>query len=406
MDIRNYTFEILDYINILYEKNKSSFSDISLMNGITGLALANLSVGINERNTHYKQFSRKIIETVIDKINNDDYELKNMVSYCNGFAGICETLNLFSNRKIIEFNLNEDLAILDDFLFENAIILFENNNPDYLHGAMGILYYFSNRYDGNNSKFENYIDVLLNKYQSMVVSDEKGYRIFNNVLLDQQKNEFNFSLSHGLSGHAIIFLNIYKRYQSPIILNLVKEIERYMDLYERQPLSDKNRHDTYFPTYVIEESLDSDLGYDSRLAWCYGELNYAMMYFKFYEIFKEKKHLNKAKKILENTIHRNNPKEARVDSPFFCHGSSGLIALNLYFYNKTQNKTYYDIANYWKIYTLDAFPKEKLFKTIENNPLCILEGGTGLVIGLSSFMGQHLSTDINKNVWERILLLN
>ncbi|AKK72568.1 hypothetical protein OK18_07950 [Chryseobacterium gallinarum] len=410
MDIKEYTLEILDYINIIYKKNTDHYSDISLMNGITSLAIANLTIGIKTNNTYYIEMSRDIMENVLDRINTDEYGLKNTVSYCNGFAGICEALCLFSHKNIIDFN-SEDLEDLDEFLFENAILLFSSNNPDYLHGAMGVLYYFSNRYDGNTGKIADYIESLIKKYQDMIISDEKGIRITNNVLLDQKNREFNFSLSHGLSGHVVIFLEIYKKYPSPHILTIVEGIEKYINSFKKQPSSGNNVYKTFFPTFIVEgENILEDpenAGYNSRLAWCYGELNYAMMYLKLNEVYKEVKYLDTAKEILETTIYRNNPEEARVNSPFFCHGASGLVALNMYFYKKTQNTEYRKLADYWKEFTMSSFPKEELYKAIDHNPFCLLEGGTGLVIGLSALIEEDHSFDLKENMtWERILLLN
>ena len=44
-DINQFTIKILDNINDIYKRNGTETVDISFMNGISGLALANLVVG-------------------------------------------------------------------------------------------------------------------------------------------------------------------------------------------------------------------------------------------------------------------------------------------------------------------------------------------------------------------------
>jgi lantibiotic modifying enzyme len=413
MDINQFTVKILDSINEIYKKNNSEILDISLMNGISGLALANFVVGRKLNDEKYIQNSKDIIEAILEHINEDNYKLKDLYSYCNGFAGVCEVLNLFSMQGILDTDLNEDLEELDNFLYENAIVLFKKNNPDFLHGAMGILYYFSNRYDGNSIKIENYIDGLIEKYEEKAIIDERGVRIFNSILHDQEEGEFNFSLSHGLSGQAIIFLEIYKKRKSPSLLKLIEGIEKFISSYKKQPLSSNNIFNTYFPTFIVEkqDTLENkeDMGYSSRLAWCYGELNYALMYFKLYDVFSEEKYYEQAKIILENTITRNNPKDAKISSPFFCHGASGLIALNMFFSKKTDDITYKEIADYWLQYIGENFEEEILFHGVEQEPLSLLEGGTGLVLGLISLINNGdsgIEYKSEKGVYEGVLLLN
>jgi len=411
-DINQFTIKILDNINDIYKRNGTETVDISFMNGISGLALANLVVGRKLNDDKYIQYSKDIMEDVLERINEERYKLKDISSYCNGFAGVCEILNLFSKEKILDEDLNEDLEEFDEFLYENAIGLFEKNNPDFLHGAMGILYYFSNRYSEYSPKIENFIDRLIEKYEEKAIIDEKGVRIFNSILQDQEENEFNFSLSHGLSGQLIIFSEIYKKHKSTRLKELILGIEKYISSYQKEPLSENNAFNTYYPTFIVEKKNtlkdEQDSGYSSRLAWCYGELNYALMYFKLHEVFHKEVYYQKAIQVLENTIPRNNPKDAKIGSPFFCHGASGLMAINMVFFTKTGNQAYREIAHYWLKYINETFEKESLYSIIESESLSLLEGGTGFVLGLVSLIdsGSGIKYEPGKEIYGGLLLLN
>ncbi len=411
-DINQFTMKILDSINDIYKRNGTEAVDISFMNGISGLALANLVVGRKLNDDKYIQYSKDIMEDVLERINEEKYKLKDISSYCNGFAGVCEILNLFSKEKILNEDLNEDLEEFDEFLYESAIGLFERNNPDFLHGAMGILYYFSNRYSEYSPKIENFIDRLIEKYEEKAIIDEKGARIFNSILQDQEESEFNFSLSHGLSGQLIIFSEIYKKHKSTRLKGLILGIEKYISSYQKEPLSENNAFNTYYPTFIVENKNvlkdEQNSGYSSRLAWCYGELNYALMYFKLHEVFHKEVYYQKAIQVLENTIPRNNPKDAKIGSPFFCHGACGLMAINMVFFTKTGNEEYREIANYWLKYINETFEKESLYSIIESESLSLLEGGTGFVLGLVSLIdsGSGIKYEPDKEIYGGLLLLN
>jgi lantibiotic modifying enzyme len=144
-------------------------------------------------------------------------------------------------------------------------------------------------------------------------------------------------------------------------------------------------------------------GYNSRLAWCYGELNYVLMYFKLGDIFKSNQYSDMAKEILKNTVPRNNPEQAKVDSPYFCHGSSGLIALNTYFFRKTKENTYKEIANYWFQYTVSNFPLKELSTSVKSNPFSLLDGEAGIVMGLLSLIESNKERE--EPIWEKFFLL-
>lgn len=385
--------KVIELIEILNDKYISEFEtqNISLITGVSGLALTNYLVGTTTNNDKYISFSEKIINDVINKVNESNFTISNFFSYCNGFSGIFTAINYLHSKGLIVMDLDEELSEIEEFLYEHGLKSLQFNKSDFLHGGMGVLFYFTKRLP--NKRIENYMHSMIKAYYDSCVKDEKGFRILNTVLNEREENEFDLGLAHGLSGHIIIFCELSKKIANPLIDEIINNLLKYVESNERTPNSENNKYSTFFPVSVVEginkENVNLEF-FNSRLAWCYGDLNYSIMYFKLYEYSNLKVYYDKAIIIAKETLKRNNPNESKVNSPFFCHGAAGLVCIYDMIYNKTKIEEFKSASNYWRDYILSEFD-DKMTEVINLRPYCFLEGGSGVILAYLSDKNNELA---------------
>jgi len=59
-----------------------------------------------------------------------------------GALGFAYTANHLAKRGFIELEIDSDLTELENYIYESALKDFEADRIDYLHGSLGIFFYF------------------------------------------------------------------------------------------------------------------------------------------------------------------------------------------------------------------------------------------------------------------------
>jgi lantibiotic biosynthesis protein len=191
------------------------------------------------------------VESTLQKIN-DGYINILGHSFCNGLAGLGYMIHELNKAELVDIDIHEEFAELDQMLYQTAKQQLQHSNQhDFLHGAMGIIYYFVSRLP--DATIAGYTYELVQLFCDKAVYTEKGIWFKNFVVKEDKDAEINFSLSHGQSSFLIILALAYHKgiTVEHIPLLLEKGVELLLH-YKRAP-NIANGDYSFFPTAVHEE---------------------------------------------------------------------------------------------------------------------------------------------------------
>ncbi|QWG09349.1 lanthionine synthetase LanC family protein [Flammeovirga kamogawensis] len=379
------------------EKSK----DISLGNGLSTLTICNFYAGSYLNDSTYIEKGNELVETIIDILNEQSFSLKNMFSYFNGLTGVCYLFNHLQKNDLIVFDVQENLSAIEDYIFNLGYKSIKVGKSDYLHGGLGILYFFLKRIESeiNVERCNKIIDAYFTKAKI----DEQGLRMINTVLFEAVEEEYNLGLAHGLAGQLIILSHAYEKgLKKEKIQYIIEQGVKYIEGKKRK-LEETNGNSLYAVSFIDTLPLDDPANlefYDSRLAWCFGDLNFAVMYFKLGKIFNNPNYIERATEISTRVAYIRNIETAKIGTSFFCHGSAGVAYIFNSFYKKTNKNIFFEASAYWLSFTLENIEEQiKMLKT--KNQSCLLEGGGGTLLSLLSFLNKD-STD----KWNELFILD
>jgi hypothetical protein len=265
--------DLLKKVNKAVDLTGADKKNLSLMQGLSGLALANFYCGRYLAEPECLAKGEEIVDVIIDTIDKQNYHFINIFSYCNGFAGVCFALNHLQQEGFIALDVTESFAAVEEYIFEIGLKSINVDKSDFLHGGLGIMYYFMQRLP--DTKMEVRINEMLSAYIKKGKRDEYGFRIINKLLIDREKDEYDLGMAHGLAGHVVILCELHKLgIQQEMVEALINDQVKYIESkYKDITKTGKN---SYYPTSYIEsagkepENLEF---YNTRLAWCYGDLS-------------------------------------------------------------------------------------------------------------------------------------
>lgn len=365
--------------------------DVSLMSGLSGTALLlSYFVEINAN----KGFLKKLNDCVtctIEVISKEEYSY----TLCNGIAGIAWFLGLLQQKKTVDVD-DDFLDDIDELLYKVGINGLKPLSWDYLHGASGFLVYFlerDNQY--SNLYVEYFIDFLMNNY---IKSD---FGIYWNTKDKYNGIVQNFGLSHGIPSLISLLSKIYLKKPNDKVEFLLNNAVNHILNYQKE-----NEH-SQFPTIFNDAQ---NINYNSRLAWCYGDLGVANAIACAGIALNNEKILSKGIQIAENTIMRLYENKHNIKDAGFCHGYFGTAYIYQKFYYLKQEEKFLAAANFLyekgidfiSVYNKDGFILKKdisFNRDRYEESYDIIEGYAG--IGLT-LLGRE---DRKYTDWDKIFLL-
>lgn len=383
-------------ISSLNERNRN----ISLFSGVSGAILCNFFVGQSLKDSKFLGQGEDLLDHLLKILNEKTFKLSNFFSFCNGLSGVCFLLDLLYREGFIKDSILDDMMDVEEFLFELGLKSIKVGKSDFLHGGMGVLYYFLKRTEDKIN--EDRVIKMVEAYYDSARIDHWGMRMKNSVLLEREEEEFDLGLAHGLSGHLMILSEVYKK---GICKELIDElILKGVQYIENKSLNPEiTGYKGMYPVSFIEKIPFDDPKniefYDSRLGWCYGDLNYAMMYLKLYEIFGINTYRNKALEIGRFAANRMCLENAKIKNVFFCHGSSGVSFMFLKLFRFSSEHIFYEANQFWLEHVIENIDHNVEFQE-EFSKSCLLNGRGGVILSLLAQIG-----DVENN-WSELYLLN
>lgn len=341
----------------------------------------------------YSWKAKQMIEQIFDNMNNEPKLIG--ASFGNGAAGFGYVVTYLTKEGFLDIDLDSELADLDEYLYQSALPWIEDDFIDYLHGALGIVHYFSQRLP--NPIVNGYLEDIINRILNKAIVDEKGWRLKGYLMKPEEKEEINFSLSHGMPAFLIIILNAHckglniKGIQE-IICNAVKYLLHHqidVDLFEKKF--------SFFPFNVNE--ISGERFYGNRLAWCYGDLNVTLFLYRAAEFLKDESLKKKADLIGTFTMMRDTEESTLAKDSHFCHGSSGIAQLYYRLYKMTNIEAYKKGFDKWIENTLVMIDKDLEIGTFNEKEGELLEGWPGVALTLQTYLSKEPIT------WDKAFLL-
>lgn len=352
---------------------------------IAGDSAAALFFSYYKRFSNREEFSQSAqqkIDEILDRLVN--YEGDYDTSFGYGLAGIGW---LFQHLLKVNPELDE-VEIPDDFrklIAWSTIESINQKNYDFFVGAVGRALFF---YSDSNAEIKNKLlfDFLSRFPELSVRQESNGLSWFSSG-----DEDCNLGLSHGI---ASIIVLLSKLLHSGIN---TANTTRLLDGTITYLLSlQSNRSDSL----SVFPNTSESIGYNSRLAWCYGDLGISMALLQAGISSQNENWIRQAMTILRRTTLRTNLEANFVSDPFFCHGAIGIAHIFNRVYQYSKEESFLVSSRYWANIALEMIETQNILSDQSIVAPDLLDGFAGLGLSLIA-----LVSDIEPQ-WDACLLLS
>lgn len=402
MILENRTIKLLEKSNNLissyYFENAepySLYSGDSLISGNGGLVLYHFYYGRILGKNQSTLLANNLLENIFNRVLAYESSLNNY-SFSYGLSGFKFLLDHLVQNDFIDYE-DENAEEIDQDIFDWINEKIDKEDREYLHGAMGALHYIISKKDP--LKYWRQIDNTISKLIDVAsMSDSKAYiEVFSEIAPEYPKGSINLSLSHGLTGILLVLLQLNAvGYKNDNLTALIVRCFNYL----KEKMYDVNFSERKFCHFTAVETPDR-LGKrrNSRLAWCYGDLNVAIAFFKGWKILGTQEYYDIAERIALTTLKRRELENTYIADSTFCHGASGVAMCYKTIYDFTGNENFLDGANYWTSRAIDFLDNELSNNFYQSRKIGkLIDGLPGTVLSILTLSSQ-------KSGWEKVFLL-
>lgn len=368
---------------------------ISLMGGSPGLLLFKLYY-LKHRNNN--ELSEPFIKEV-RLLSEAAINYNNTATFSTGQAGANWFFTLLYRQGFLDKTDYNTICSSNGNLAIASLDYLSKDNFDFLHGAIGIAYYFLYL---KKKAFLPFFDKFLEILTHLM---DKGGGVLFDYDFDTHEaipNKFNPSLSHGLSS---ILKFCIECYQGGIYKRRTRNLARRIVKFLLSVVSTDPAPYCYFPNAFEPNSKDNQ---NSRLSWCYGDLTIAYILYQYGVAFSDGEVKNKALEILYHSAKRRTDENAGLVDAGLCHGSAGVGYIFSKLWHMTSDPVFLDAADFWFQRTIDYAVEEegiagfRHFQYITQKRIkdpYLLEGVAGIGLAILSHLYQDYS-------WDYCLMLN
>ena len=332
----------LQEINNILLEDYGDFEDIGVLTGSTGVALFHFYYSKLMQEEANATIGSEIIVDAIEKINAG----YNVPTFCSGIAGAAWAIQLLQEEDFIDLDTDDLLSGLDGFLDKSLQIDDQYNYYDFLHGAIGIGYYFLKRYENTDAlqlktNYKNALLKIISRLKDMAQIDNNAAKWESNLVFNEKLRGYNLSLSHGISSIINFFSRLSEHEDfKKITFLLLQQSVNYVTKY----YNSNTKSSSCFPDWI---TIDDKKSESARLAWCYGDLGIAISLWRAAKILKDQGVSDMSLAVLKRSAIRRDVEEARIMDAGLCHGSYGVMHIYSYMYKETNNPLFKETAEYW-----------------------------------------------------------
>jgi lantibiotic biosynthesis protein len=361
-------------------------TNYSLLAGELGMSLYHLQL--------YKAYGRQtdaekavqLTEQILERIETLEQNPFGY-TYGNGLAGLLYMVHQLEKAELVEANMDTEFVEMDEHIFNTTLQLIkERQGHDFLHGAMGIVYYFISRLPAPHIK--NYVTTLIEEFCKQAVVEPKGTWFPNITFANDTADMVNFGLAHGNPSFLIILM---KAYENDI---LVKEIPALVEtgvqfiLEYQQTIDFENNQCSFFPT-ALNHGTKGLVSMGNRIGWCYGDLNIVLLLYHAGRFLNKPDWISLADTLTDTIILRKNYDATLVADTHFCHGATGVAQFYKHLYELRPLDKYKAAWEYWLQESISLLPQElekEWYKGKERN---FLEGLVGVNLSFLSYLSEQ-----------------
>jgi len=343
---------------------------------------------------------------VIEKIN----EGYSFPTFCTGIAGAGWAIELLREEDFVDIDSDELLSDLDDYLSLAIKQMGEENNfYDFLHGVIGIGFYFFKRYQSTKSlelknKYKTKLLEIIASLGRTAKKEDDTITWESYLIQNEELKGFNLSLSHGMTSiiNFLARLAVYDDFYeeaAPLMQNAIRFILRN----ENKDLSCSS----LFPSWVYEGMGTAN---NERLAWCYGDLGIGFTLWRAGKVLQDDVIAQKGIATIENSCKRRDLIEAKVKDNGLCHGTFGMVQIYKHMYKETKKTVFKETADYWMEQGLtmgiheDGYAGYMQWQGGKNpgwrNETNLLEGIAGIGLSIISYLAPF------ETKWDECLLIS
>jgi len=394
----------LEEINQILIKNYNDSEDIGVLTGSSGIALFHFYYSKLRQDEANANIGVEIISSIIDKINNG----YSTPAFCTGVSGAAWVIELLKEEDFVDLDTDALLSDLDGFLENSLQIDTLYNYFDFLHGIIGIGYYFIKRYENTLSEklranYKRLVLDIIDKLHEAAQIDGHTAKWESNLIFEEKLRGYNLSLSHGISSIINFLARVYVHsdFKDAMSLLLQQSVNYVVQQYSNSPEST-----SCFPDWISSDNKKSE---SARLAWCYGDLGIAMSLWRASKVLKNQELSSLSLNVFKHSAMRRDIKEVKIVDAGLCHGSYGVMHIFSYMYKETGDLLFKDTADYWIHKALEMDTHENGYAgyckwyggsnpgwSKESN---LLEGISGIGLALISYLAPF------KTKWDECLMI-
>lgn len=380
--------KLLDKLNRILE-NYTSDND-TFIRGNLGLIFYYYHLYKVTETPAIKHQAEDLLEQVLANINSAKPSLVGP-SLSTGGAGFGYTVNLMQREGFLEPEVEDEFEGLDDYLYKTASGLIEDDNMDFLHGALGVVHYFVEK------KNTLYSDALIEKVCLRAVEEDTGCWFRNNLLRIDGKQIINFGLSHGLCGILLTLLQAYpESAHKELIARTVKEGIRFI-LKHKIDVDFSRQEYSFFPLIVTEGARE--IVAPKRMGWCYGDLNEVLLFYRAGNLLGDENLLQLADLIGMQSMMRRDEQSTQAAVSSFGHGTAGLAQFCKALYRERELNVYKNGYEHWIERTIMLLDEELEKGAYTGKEDELLDGLPGIALTLLSYVSDR------ELAWSKALLL-
>ena len=300
-----------------------------------------------------------------------------------GGAGFAFAVSHLAQHQLLEFDVDAEFEDLDHYLFEEAKEQLRQGEVDYLHGGMGPFFYFASR-QKKTDIIIHYLNELFQKLMDNAVWEKGGVWFPNFSLQRITDKHIDFSLAHGLSGILLLVIEAWPYLKNKKAAHKLLKCGLNFILQCELPTGERIGNCSKFPSSLERDA--KSISASSRLAWCYGDLNQALLFHRAGLLLGEGLYIDKATETGIASTKRKTEAETLSSDAHFCHGSAGLAQFYKCLYHETLQYPYYKAYEYWMKQTIQQVDGELNENKYAVNPGGLLDAWTGIAFVLLEYV--------------------
>lgn len=351
----------------------------------------------------------RLVEEIFGRVLDGTSRLWRRNSLTSGMAGFGWALTALAEDGLLDDYFSGFLEKVERRMAQEMPAMIADNDLDFMHSSVGMLAYLIERTGAHGAlvpQVEAWIAALAEKLEAHPAG---GAFLRNEYFLKKTKfgpsvdpSDVNLRLPHGLSGILLVLLKAYERdIARPAVRHIVEQGVAYL-LTTMQPEHPDDGREHVFPSNVFvalppghERNRSM---YRLRLAWCYGDLNQALLLYRAGQCLGHPAWVAIADRVGLATLRKKSYQDTLIGDVSLCHGSAGAARFYEALYRLSGQAAYREGYDYWNEKLAGQLAGIFAHNRLPDNPASLLEGLSGA--GLAALA--HL--DGRPGSWEKFFL--